>query len=115
VRAKVKLRDKIKQLPDDRPGIVVLTPAVENVVLFVSDIRQLAAGLAEVAEEGPKLLRAVIFHTFDDGKNESWSVDLGPHTLTRLIRSDGMAERSLTVRNTACKHAPRWRPASTPI
>lgn len=103
-RAKVKLRDKIKQLPDDRPGIVVLTPANENVILFVSDIVQLAADLAEVASEHPKLHRVVMFQTFGDGKDESWSVNFGPHTFTRLVRSDGAAERSLTVRNQACKH-----------
>lgn len=103
-RAKVKLRDKLKQLPDDRPGIVVLTPENENIILFVTDIVQLAADLAEVASEYPKLLRVVMFHTFDDGKDESWSVNLGPHTFTRLIRSDGAAERSLTIRNQACKY-----------
>lgn len=103
-RAKVKLRDKIKQLPDDRPGIVVLTPANENVILFVSDIAQLAVDLAEVADEHPKLQRVVMFHTFDDGKDESWSVNLGPHTFTRLVRSDRGAERSLTIRNQVCKH-----------
>lgn len=103
-RAKVKLRDKLKQLPDDRPGIVVLTPANENVIFFVCDVRWLAAALAEEAEKSPKLLRAVMFQTFDDGKDESWSVNLGPHTYARLIRSNGAAEQSLTIRNTACKH-----------
>jgi len=103
-RAKGKLRDKLKQLPDDRPGIVVLTPSIENVILFVSDFVQLAAALEEVAGEHPKLQRVVMFHTFDDGKDESWSVNVGPHTFTRLVRSDGAAERSLTVRNQACKH-----------
>lgn len=103
-RANVKLRDKLKQLPDDRPGIVVLTPANENVILFVTDLGQLAAELAEVAADYPKLLRVVMFHTFGDGKDESWSVNFGHHTLTRLVRNDGAAERSLTVRNPACKH-----------
>lgn len=103
-RAKGKLRDKLKQLPDDMPGIVVLTPSIENVILFVSDIVQLAAALEEVAGEHPKLDRVIMFHTFDDGKDESWSINVGPHTFTRLIRSDGAAERSLTVRNQACKH-----------
>lgn len=103
-RLKVKLRDKIKQLPDDRPGIVVLTPANENVILFVYDTRWLAAAMAEEVKQHPKLLRAIMFQTFDDGKDESWSVHLGPHTYTRLVRSDGAAERSLTIHNPDCKH-----------
>jgi hypothetical protein len=104
-RAKRKLREKItEQLPDDKPGIVVLTPANENVILFVYEIEWLAAALAEEVETHPKLLCAVMFHTFDDGKDESWSVSLGRHTYTRLVRSDGAAERSLVIRNPACKH-----------
>jgi hypothetical protein len=103
-RAKVKLRDKIKQLPDGKPGVVVLTPENDNVILFVTDIEDLAAGMTEVAGEYPKLLRVVMFHTFDDGKDESWSYNFGHHTFSRLVRSDGAAERSLTVRNPACKH-----------
>jgi hypothetical protein len=103
-RARVKLRDKLRQLPDEKPGIVVLTPANENVIFFVCDMRQLAAALAEESAGSPKLLRTVIFQSFDDGKDESWSVDLGPHTYTRLIKSDGSAEQSLTIHNTACKH-----------
>lgn len=65
---------------------------------------QLAAALEDVAGEHPKLHRVVMFHTFGDGKDESWSVNLGSHTFTRLVRSDGAAEQSLTVRNLACKH-----------
>lgn len=104
-RAKRKLREKItEQLPNDKPGIVVLTPANENVVLFVYEIERLAAALAEEVGTHPKLLCAVMFYSFDDGKDESWSVSLGPHTYTRLIRSDGAAERSLIIRNPACKH-----------
>jgi hypothetical protein len=104
-RAKRKLREKItEQLPDDKPGIVVLTPANENVILFVYEIDWLAAALAEEVGTHPKLLCAVMFHTFDDGKDDSWSVNLGPHTYTRLVRSDGAAERSLIIRNPACKH-----------
>lgn len=104
-RAKRKLREKInEQIPDDKPGIVVLTPANENVILFVYDVRWLVAALAEEAGKHPKLLRAFMFQAFDDGKDESWSVNLGPHTYTRLMRSDGAAERSLIIRNPACKH-----------
>jgi hypothetical protein len=105
-RVKVKLNEKLKQLPPDKPGIIVLTPAHENVILFVYDIKWLAAAMAEEVEKHPKLLCTIMFHTFDDGKDESWSVNLGPHTYNRLVRSDGAAERSLIVRNMACKHHP---------
>jgi hypothetical protein len=103
-RAKVKLRRKIKkQIPDDRPGIVVLS-AKHNLIFFVYDIRGLAAALAEEVEKHPKLLCAVMFHTFDDGGSDSQSVDIGEHTLIRQVRSDGAIEQSLIIRNPACKH-----------
>ena len=107
-RARRKLRDKLKQLPPDRPGIVVI-PTSENLILFIHDsvegIQWLAAAMAEEVEKYPQLLRAVMFHTFDDGREGPWSVDIGPHTLTRLIRCDGAVERSLTIRNSTCTYA----------
>lgn len=104
-RTKVKLRDKLKQLPEDRPGIVVLIPAGPNLVLFVYDIRWLVASLAEEVEKHPKLLCAVMFHTFQEGGKESFSANLGPHVFTKLVRSDKVTEQSLIIRNPACKHS----------
>ena len=104
-RARVKLRDKLKQLPEDRPGIVVLIPADTNLILFVYDIRWIVAALAEEVERHPKLLCAVMFHTFDEGGKESFSVNLGPHVFTKLVRSDKATEQSLIVRNPTCKHS----------
>lgn len=104
-RVKRKLREKVnEQIPADRPGIVVLAPANENVIFFVYDVRWLAAELAEEAGKHPKLLSAIMFQSFDDGRDESWSVNLGPHTYSRLVRSDGAAEQSLIIRNQDCKH-----------
>lgn len=104
-RVKRKIREKVtEQLPDDRPGIVALTPANENVIFFVYDIRWIAAALAEEVCKYPNLLCAAVFQSFDDGKDEIWSVNLGPHTHARLLRNDGAAERSLIIRNLACRH-----------
>jgi hypothetical protein len=108
-RARVKLRDKLKQLPADKPGIVVLMPAGTNLILFVYDIRLLVASLAEEVERHPKLLCAVMFHTFQEGGKESFSVNLGPHVVTKLVRSDKVTEQSLIIHNTACKYKPSAR------
>lgn len=102
-RAKVKLRDKLKQLPDDKPGIIVM-PASENLIFFVYDIRHITALLDEEVGKHPRLLRAVMFHTFDDGKDESHTVTIGPHTFSRRVRNDGAVEQSLIIRNTACNN-----------
>ena len=108
-RAKVKLRDKLKQLPDDRAGIVVLIPTGTNLILFVYDVRWLVASLAEEVEKHPKLLCAVMFHTFQEGGKESFSINIGPHVVTKLVRSDKVTEQSLIIRNTACRHTPSTR------
>lgn len=63
-RARVKLRSKLRQLPEDRPGIIVLLPVNTNLILFVYDIRFLAAALAEEVEKHSKLLCAVMFPTW---------------------------------------------------
>jgi hypothetical protein len=103
-RAKVKLRDKVKQLPQDRPGIVVI-PSSENLIFFVYDMGSLARALAEEAEKYPKLLSAIMFHTFDDGRDDSGSVRIDGHTFTRQIRSDKSVEQSLIVRNRMCNQS----------
>lgn len=108
-RARVKLRDKLKQLPEDRPGVVVLIPAGTNLILFVYDIRWLVASLAEAVERHPKLLCAVMFHTFQEGGKESFSANIGPHIVTKLVRSDKVTEQSLIIHNTACKFTPSAR------
>lgn len=100
-RAKVKLRDKLRQLPEDRPGVVVM-PASENLIFFVYDIRGITSALAEEVEKHPKLLRAVMFHKFSDGSDESFSVNLGPHAFARRVRRNGAVEQSLIIRNSMC-------------
>lgn len=83
------------------PGIVVIL-ASENLIFFVFDVRGITAALAEEAEKYPKLLRAVMFHTFDDGRDESASFDIGPHTFTRQVKSGRAVEQSLVIRNAMC-------------
>jgi hypothetical protein len=97
-RAKVKLRVKLKQLPEDRPGIVVMHVS-ENLIFFVYDVRWIVAAMAEEVEKHPNLLCAIMSNTFTDGSNQSSSVEIGPHTFAKVIRSGGGCEQSLFVRN----------------
>jgi hypothetical protein len=97
-RTKVKIREKLKQLPDDIPGVIVL-PASENLIFFVYDIQGLVASLAEEVEKSSKLLTLIMFHSFDEGGRESFSVEIGSHTFCREVRSDGSTQQSLLVQN----------------
>jgi hypothetical protein len=100
-RTKIKIREKLKQLPANMPGMIVIE-AKENLLLFVYDIRSLAATFGEEVAKYPNLLRTVIFHSFVDGSTESASANVGPHTFSHLIRSDRSTEQSLTIRNSEC-------------
>lgn len=97
-RTKVKIREKLKQLPDDKPGVIVL-PASENLIFFVYDIRGLVASLAEEVEKSSKVLTLIMFHSFDDGGHESFSAKIGTHTFCRQVRTDGSTQQSLIVHN----------------
>ena len=97
-RTKVKIREKLKQLPADLPGMIVIE-AKENLLLFVYDIQSLALTFGEEVANHQNLLRTVIFHSFVDGSTESISQDIGPHTFSHLVRPDRSTEESLTIRN----------------
>jgi hypothetical protein len=100
-RTKVKIREKLKQLPVDTPGKIIIE-ARENLLLFVYDVRSLRLTLGEKVANHQNLLRTVIFHSFVDGSIESVSERFGPHTFSRLVRPDRSTEESLTIRNGQC-------------
>jgi hypothetical protein len=104
-RAKIKIREKLGQLPDDRPGIIVIRPENENLIFFVFDIRWIIAALAEEILKYSKLSSVIMFHTHSSGEDiGDLSIDFGPHTFTKRVRSDGAIEQSVIIRNTNCRH-----------
>jgi len=96
-RTKVKIREKLKQLPEDLPGMIVIE-AKENLLLFLYDIQGLALTFGEEVAKHPNLLRTVIFHSFVDGSIESASENIGPHTFSHLVRPDRVILLLLEVR-----------------
>jgi hypothetical protein len=100
-RTKVKIREKLKQLPVDTPGMIVIE-AKENFLLFVYDIRWLALTFEEELTNHKNLLRTVIFHSFVDGSTEGVFANVGRHTFCHLVRPDRSTEESLTIRNAQC-------------
>jgi hypothetical protein len=100
-RTKVKIRKKLKQLPTNMPGMIVIE-AKENLLLFVYDVRWLALTFEEEIANHSDLLRTIIFHSFVDGSTESVSANIGSHTFSHLVRPDSSTEESLTIRNARC-------------
>lgn len=103
-RAREKLRGKVEQLPDDRPGIVVMT-ATGNLIFYTNDVRRIAAGLVEEAHRHPRLLCAIILHAFDEGAQEGTTiVEAGRHAFVNKVTERGATEQSLIVFNETCGH-----------
>jgi len=102
-RARAKLKDKLKQLPDNKPSVVVIE-ASKNLLFFVYDLRWVALCLAEELTKYPKLLWAIFYHTFGTGRDDSHSVEIGPHTFINQSMTDHATQQSLIVRNTACNN-----------
>jgi hypothetical protein len=103
LRAKLKLRTELEQLPLDKPGMVILE-ASENLFFFTYDQTEVAPYLGEELKKYPQLLRAVFFHGFDGGSCESYIRAIGPHSFVQEVRSDGSINQSLIIRNPNCSH-----------
>jgi len=102
-RARMKLKEKLKQLPEDKPSVVVIE-ASKNLLFLVYDLRWVALCLAEELTKNPKLLWAIFYHSFGAGQDRSYSVEIGPHTFVNQSMNDHATQQSLIVRNTACKN-----------
>lgn len=101
-RARGKLRKELKQLPDNKPGIVVL-PTHENLLFFTYDIQQIISEIEEEARRNPKLLCAVLHHSFiEGGNNEVTLAKAGLHTLIRKKKVDYSTEQTLIIINQDC-------------
>jgi hypothetical protein len=100
-RARAQLKHKLKQLPDDKPSVIVIE-ASKNLLFFVYDLSEVALSLAQELTKHPKLLSAIFYHTFGAGPGESYSVEIGPHTFVNQSINDLATQQSLIVRNTAC-------------
>lgn len=102
-RAKGKIFDKLHQLPDDKPGIVLIPAAAGNLMFFVYDVRQIILELADEVSRHPKLLCAVLSHSFShSGEAEQFAAALGNHVVCSRGRGDMSTEQTVIINNDAC-------------
>lgn len=102
-RAKGKIFDKLHQLPDDRPGIVLMPAASGNLLFFVYDVRAIVHELEKEITRHPKLLCAVVSHSFSDsGKAEQFAAPLGQHVVCSRRGEDMATEQAVIIHNGAC-------------
>lgn len=102
-RAKGKIFDELHQLPDDRPGIVLIPAASGNLLFFVYDVRAILLELGKEVSRHPKLLCAIVSHSFtDSGKSEQFAAALGEHVICSRRDEDMSTEEAVIIQNDAC-------------
>jgi hypothetical protein len=102
-RARGKIFTELHQLPDDRPGIVLIPVTSGNLLLFVYDVRTIIHELEKKLSKHPKLLCAIVSHSFtDSGRAGEFAATLGQHVICSKRGEDMSTEQALIIHNEAC-------------
>lgn len=102
-RARGKIFSELHQLPDEKPGIVLIPAASGNLLLFVYDIGAIIQELEKKLSKHPKLLCAVVSHSFTDaGKAEQFAAAFGRHVVCSRRGEDMTVEQTVIIHNEAC-------------
>ena len=83
-KARDKIVKKLEQLPEDRPGIIVI-PMSENLLFLVYPPQEIIMEIAEELRQHPNLLCAVLSHSFVGGEQEPSVTSLGQHALVTTM------------------------------
>lgn len=99
-KARGKIVAELEQLPSDKPGVIVI-PADESLLPWMYDPREIILEIADELTHHPTLLCAVISHSFNAGKLESFVATLGQHAFVRTEKPGFATEHSAIVMNEA--------------
>lgn len=97
-RAKGRIFKKIKQLPADKPGIVVVH-FVDNLTFWAYDAGQIIFEVAEEVDKHSQLLFAVMIQASMEADHDLEIATLNAHSRIKKMRIDGVTEQTITVNN----------------
>lgn len=97
-RAKYRIFEKMRQLPADKPGIIVID-YVENLTFWVYPMEFIISVIEDEAKLHSQLLGVVLLQRFGEGEREDESKTFGEHLVFKRKRSDSVAERLVFVKN----------------
>lgn len=101
-RARMKIRDKLAQLPEDRPGIIVI-PATGSMMFHFYDPLLIVGVLQEEVTRYPRLWGVVLLHDYvGETEREPVVTKLGASTLIDKARTDVFREQTALLLNEAC-------------
>lgn len=101
-RAKMKIRDKLAQLPEDRPGVIVI-PTTGSMMFNFYDSLLIVRVLQEEVSRYPRLWGVVLLHDYVGGALAGPVVTkLGSSTLVDKARTDVFREQTAILLNESC-------------
>jgi hypothetical protein len=101
-RTRMKIRDKLAQLPEDRPGIIVI-PATDTMLFHYYDVGLIIRVLSEEISRYPKLWGVMLSHNhLGDRRKGTTVVVIGSHKVVDKPLADALQRETVIVRNEAC-------------
>lgn len=98
-RARMKIRDKLAQLPEDRPGIIVI-PTTGSMMFHFYDPLLIVGVLQEEVSRYPRLWGVVLLHDYAGGaQGETVITKLGASTLIDKAKTDVFREQTAVLLN----------------
>lgn len=101
-RAVMKIRDKLAQLPDDLPGIIVI-PTTGSTLFHRYPLNSIVEVLSAEVSRYPKVLCIVLSHGYFGGEGgEPFSVTFEQHAVVSRNVGGALNEQSLVLLNPGC-------------
>jgi len=99
-RARVKIGDKIRQLPINKPGIIII-PTHETLLLFAYSPPLIIDELKSELEQYPQLIYVVLTLQIGESLKAPVTVSLDEHLFTKKMREDFTTETNVLINNPA--------------
>jgi hypothetical protein len=99
-RTRVKIGEKIRQLPHHAPGIIVI-PTHETLLFFAYDVNRIIAEVKSEMMQYPQLLYVALTLQIGESPKEPVTVAVGDHLFTKRMREDFITELTILIKNPA--------------
>lgn len=96
-RARIKIADKIKQLPENKPGIIIIPAGI--LMFYAYALEYILLDLESEMEKFPQLLFVSLYSHVGEGKSKNSTTDINDHLFIETMINDLHKEKRIVVRN----------------
>jgi hypothetical protein len=100
-RTRMKIRDKLAQLPEDRPGIIAI-PATSSMMFQHYDPRLIVEVLKDEVRRYPRLWGVILFHNHFGRPHDPAVVMLGAGAIISRSVANVLQEQTIILLNESC-------------